>query len=140
MAEPSLKVVPGATPAADATEAAPKRRRRLSRGQLRMILLVGLPLLAAAAGLALYLGSGRYITTDNAYVGAPKVLITPDISGKTARIMVKEGQTVKAGDELLEIDPQPFKLAVQQAEAETRQCPHRIHHLEIERAIAYPAG
>ena len=48
---------------------------------------------------------GRYITTDNAYVGAQKVLITPDISGKIARVMVREGQHVKAGDELFEIDP-----------------------------------
>ena len=52
----------------------------------------------------IYLGCGRYITTDNAYVGAPKVLITPDISGKVSHVMVREGQTVEAGDELFEID------------------------------------
>src|SRR6185312_5707518 len=64
-----------------------------------------------------YLGSGRYITTDNAYVGAQKVLITPDISGKVSRVIVREGQHVKAGDELFEIDPVPFRIAVTQAEA-----------------------
>ena len=45
------------------------------------------------------------------------MLITPDISGKTARVLVREGQAVKAGDELFEIDPQPFRLALKQAEA-----------------------
>ena len=45
------------------------------------------------------------------------MLITPDISGKTARVLVREGQAVKAGDELFEIDPQPFRLALDQAEA-----------------------
>ena len=70
-----------------------------------MILLVVLPLIAVAIGAFFYLGSGRYISTDNAYVGAQKVLITPDISGKIARIIVREGQHVKAGDELFEIDP-----------------------------------
>ena len=71
-----------------------------------------MPLIAAAIGFAMYLGSGRYITTDNAYVGAQKVLITPDISGKIARVLVREGQHVKAGDELFEIDPQPFRIAL----------------------------
>ena len=64
-----------------------------------------------------YLGSGRYISTDNAYVGAQKVLITPDISGKVASVIVREGQHVKAGDALFEIDPEPFRIASTQAEA-----------------------
>ena len=37
---------------------------------------------------------GRYISTDNAYVGAQKVLITPDISGKISSVVVHEGQHV----------------------------------------------
>jgi membrane fusion protein, multidrug efflux system len=114
MAEPSLKVV-GDAPAT--AETAEQPARRFSRKRLRMILLVVLPLIAAAGGLALYLSSGRYITTDNAYVGAQKVLITPDISGKVNRVMVREGQHVKAGDELFEIDPQPFRIALDQAQA-----------------------
>jgi membrane fusion protein (multidrug efflux system) len=117
MAEPSLKVVPDA-PAIDS--AAPDNKtaaKKPSRKRLRMILLVALPLIAAAIGGALYLGSGRYITTDNAYVGAQKVLITPDISGKVSRVIVREGQHVKAGDELFEIDREPFRIAVDQAQA-----------------------
>ena len=35
-----------------------------------------------SAGVTFYLNGGRYVTTDDAYVGAQKVLITPDISGK----------------------------------------------------------
>jgi membrane fusion protein, multidrug efflux system len=88
-----------------------------SRAKLRLILLVLLPLIALAGGLYLYLQSGRYISTDNAYVGAQKVLITPDISGKIARVMVTEGQRVSAGDALVEIDPTPFRISVMQAEA-----------------------
>lgn len=113
MAEPTLKLVPDAP----GTTVRARWSARMSRGMLRMTLLVVLPLIAATIGTAIYLGSGRYITTDNAYVGAPKVLITPDISGKTARVAVREGQAVKAGDELFEIDPQPFRLTLQQAEA-----------------------
>nr|WP_245303810.1 HlyD family secretion protein [Pseudorhodoplanes sinuspersici] len=87
------------------------------RARLRIILLVVVPLIAATAGFTFYLYGGRYITTDNAYVGAQKVLITPDISGKINKIYVKEGQHVAEGDPLFEIDPVPFKLALTQAQS-----------------------
>ena len=83
----------------------------------RMLLLVVLPLVAVIAGLIFYLNGGRYVTTDDAYVGAQKVLITPDISGKIEKVVVQEGQHVNEGDVLFEIDPVPFRLAVQQAKA-----------------------
>jgi len=88
-----------------------------SRASLRLVLLVIIPLIALAGGAYFYLASGRYISTDNAYVGAQKVLITPDISGKIAKVSVTEGQRVNAGDALLEIDPEPLRLASTQAEA-----------------------
>src|SRR5689334_23801287 len=92
---------------------APKR----SRGRLRLVLLVVLPLIALTVGAYFYLTSGRYISTDNAYVGAQKVLITPDISGKISKVTVTEGQRVNAGDPLIDIDAEPFRIAVTQAEA-----------------------
>ncbi len=112
MADPALKVVP-----AEADKAPKKKtlRGRISRGRLRFILMVVLPACAVIAGLGFYLAGGRYISTDNAYVGAQKVLITPDISGKIAQVFVKEGQQVKPGDRLFEIDPVPFQLALEQA-------------------------
>ncbi|HWL30975.1 MAG TPA: HlyD family secretion protein [Xanthobacteraceae bacterium] len=117
MAEPSLKVVPDTPAGTDTPASGDKPSSKLSRGRLRTILLIVVPAIAVLVGGALYLGSGRYISTDNAYVGAQKVLITPDISGKIARVTVHEGQHVKAGDALFAIDPQPFQLAVDQAKA-----------------------
>jgi membrane fusion protein (multidrug efflux system) len=76
-----------------------------------------LPLTAASIGGGIYLMGGRYISTDNAYVGAQKVLITPDISGKVIHVAVREGQHVKAGDELLTLDAEPYKLALAAAQA-----------------------
>src|SRR5215470_6188959 len=91
------------------------RLRRLPT--LRAILLLLIPALAAVLALFFYLFSGRYVSTDNAYVGAQKVLITPEVSGKVVSITVQEGQLLKPGDELFAIDPVPYRLAAQEAEA-----------------------
>jgi membrane fusion protein (multidrug efflux system) len=87
----------------------------------RPLLLVVLPLLAVIGGIVFYLNGGRYATTDDAYVGAQKVLITPDISGTIEKVVVREGQHVNQGDVLFEIDPVPFRLAVEQAKATLEQ-------------------
>jgi len=114
MAEKLLKFPDAVDPPATAKPAGLKDALRRN---LRKILLVVVPAIAAVAGLAFYLSGGRYISTDNAYVGAQKVLITPDISGKVGRIVVREGQHVAPGDILFEIDSEPFRLALAQAQA-----------------------
>src|SRR3974390_516438 len=122
MSEKALKVVPApeAKSSPDSKGEAPAKfvmGARFSRRRLRTILLVALPSIAAVLGLSIYLTGGRYISTDNAYVGAQKVLITPDISGKVVHVAVREGQHVKPGDELLTLDREPFQLALDQAKA-----------------------
>ena len=121
MSEKALKIVsaPAAKTATDVSEAPTKSglRARLERQRLRMILLVAIPTFAALVGSILYLSGGRYISTDNAYVGAQKVLITPDVSGKVVHVGVREGQQVRPGDELLTLDHEPFQLALDQAKA-----------------------
>ena len=51
-------------------------------------------------------------STDNAYVGADKALITPQVTGAIVAIHVMEGQEVKVGDPLFDIDPQPYEIAL----------------------------
>ena len=114
MAEPVLRFPGG--PSGKARETAKSLKARLL-ARRRLLLLIVLPAIVAAAGLAFYLNGGRYVTTDNAYVGAQKVLITPSVSGTIKRAMVREGQHVNAGDELFEIDPESYRLALQQAQA-----------------------
>src|ERR1700680_4634977 len=122
MADPILKFPPEqkGNPAKPRIKIAAEPRRRLMAGMRRyrrVLLLVVLPLVALMAGLTFYLNGGRYVTTDDAYVGAQKVLITPDISGKIINVAVKEGQEVATGDVMFQIDPVPFRLAVAEARA-----------------------
>jgi membrane fusion protein (multidrug efflux system) len=85
---------------------------------LRTLLIGVIPLVAVVIGLLFYLLSGRYVGTDNAAVGAQKVMITPEVSGKVVRITVVEGQALRRGDELLAIDSAPYRFAA--AEAQSR--------------------
>ncbi len=120
---------------AEAPAPAPAKTKRrsladLARQNMRMILLVLVPAIAAAAGLWFYLSGGRYISTDNAYVGARKVLITPDIAGKVSRIVVREGQHVEPGEVLFEIDPEPFQLTLAQAQAKLESVKVQLANLK----------
>jgi membrane fusion protein (multidrug efflux system) len=122
MADPVLKFPPEqkGNPAQPRTKLAAEPRRRLMAGmrRYRRVLLLGvLPLVALIAGVTFYLNGGRYVTTDDAYVGAQKVLITPDVPGKIINVAVKEGQQVATGDVMFQIDPVPFQLALAQARA-----------------------
>jgi membrane fusion protein (multidrug efflux system) len=102
-------------------EAAPDvadARRRRSRKALRKLLLIVVPAIAVAGGVYFYLQGGRFVGTDNAYVAAQKVIITPEVSGKVVSIAVQEGQAVKVGDPLLKIDPSTYQIAQQAAEAQ----------------------
>lgn len=89
----------------------PKRR------WLRLALMVSVPLLLAVVAGYFYLTSGRYIATDNAYVRQDMVSISPDVSGRIVEVNVRENQSVKAGDALFRIDPEPYRIALAQADA-----------------------
>ncbi len=122
MSEKVLKVVPApeSKTSPDLKSETPSKPGLFAAGgrkRLRMILLVAVPALAALIGIALYLSGGRYISTDNAFVGAQKVLITPDISGKIIHVAIVEGQHVKPGDVLFTLDDEPYRLALEQAKA-----------------------
>ena len=126
MADPVLKFPPEQKGKSDkpATKLPAEPRRRLLAGlrrYRRFLLLVVLPAVAAIGGLVFYVNGGRYVGTDDAYVGAQKVLVTPEISGKIDKVVVKEGQHVNQGDVLFEIDPVPFRLAADEAKAALAQ-------------------
>jgi membrane fusion protein (multidrug efflux system) len=121
MADTKLKIAPD-TRVEEQPPAGPNAPpRSLMQRYRRTLLLVVLPATALIGGLVFYLNGGRYMTTDDAYVGAQKVLITPDISGKVKKVLIVEGQHVKTGDVLFEIDPVPFQLALDQAKAQLDQ-------------------
>ena len=84
-----------------------------------------LPQIAAAATAVVLLIAGgfwladkaRYQSTDNAYVKADTVVISPQIEGTVARVLVDDNQAVQVGQVLVELDPAEVKARLAQAEA-----------------------
>ena len=83
----------------------------------RVLLMVSVPLLLAGGGLAWYIANDHYASTDNAYVQQDKVAISAQVAGEIVEVAVHENQRVKAGDLLFRIDPEPYRIALAQAEA-----------------------
>ena len=103
---------PASKPSAPPAPRPPAPAAARPRGGRRFFLLVVVPLAALALGLLWWLSGGRWVSTDNAYVGADKALITPNVTGPIVSIHVKEGQKVAAGDPLFDIDPAPYRTAL----------------------------
>lgn len=85
-------------------------------------LLMGAGILVAigAAGWV-WLTGGRYVSSDNAYVHADLLMVSTDVAGIVRDVPVHEGQAVKAGEVLYQLDPRPFEIAVAGAEARLRE-------------------
>lgn len=99
------------TSSAQAERAPGKRKRNFA--------ILFLILLAIAAGcLAWYFLYARYYeTTDDAYVNANLVTLTPQIAGTVTQVAVDEGDYVEKGQTLVLLDPSDTEIALQQAEA-----------------------
>src|SRR5580704_8548716 len=98
---------------------APKAGR--SRWSLKRLLIAGAALLflsIAAVYGNYYWTVGRFeVSTDDAYVQAHSVLISPKVSGYLSEAPVDDNQSVKAGEVLARIDPRDYQTALDQARA-----------------------
>ncbi|MGE0483010.1 MAG: efflux RND transporter periplasmic adaptor subunit [Gammaproteobacteria bacterium] len=100
------------------TETAPtpiaRRRRR------PLLLLIALLVLATAAAAGnWYWQVGRFHEfTDDAYVAAHVVAVTPQVAGTVVAVNVRDTDRVARGDLLVELDPADTRVALDGAEAE----------------------
>ncbi|MGA8193229.1 MAG: HlyD family secretion protein [Acetobacteraceae bacterium] len=76
-------------------------------------------MIAATAGYGnYYWRTGRFlVSTDDAYVQAHSVLISPKVSGYLSQAPVDDNRSVKAGEVLARIDPRDYQTALDQARA-----------------------
>jgi membrane fusion protein, multidrug efflux system len=95
----------------------------VGRGTRRWLLAALLLLLLAGAGWGWYGWSTlRFIErTDNAYVQAPLVQITPLVDGTVVEVRADDTDSVAAGQLLLRLDPTDAQLALQRSQAALAQ-------------------
>ncbi len=93
-------------------------RKRATRRMTRIMLMIVVPLIVAVVGLRIYVGGGRYVVTENAYLKAHIIVISADVSGRVVRVNVDDNQPVRPGEQLFAIDPLPFRIAVAEADAQ----------------------
>ena len=85
--------------------------------RLRRPLMIAVPVLLLLGGGAGYWADKPYVSTDDAFVRATKGSINARVSGQVVEIAVRDNQLVRKGQLLFRIDPEPYEIAVEQAEA-----------------------
>ena len=127
--------IPGKAP----RQAVPRRR-----GLLRPFLFALLPLALVGGGYE-YVDGGQVMSTDNAYVQAQSAGISTDVSGLVATVAVRNNQHVKQGDVLFRLRDEPFRIALDGAQAQlgtvrnqvlTQQASYRQALAQIDQAKA----
>ncbi|RUW61522.1 HlyD family secretion protein [Mesorhizobium sp. M7A.F.Ca.US.008.03.1.1] len=114
--KPAAAPIPAAAAVAPPVQPAPapvKKKRRLGR----FLLMVALPAALAIGGGYVWVTGGRYQETENANLQQAKVSIASDTAGRIVKVDIFDNQLVKQGDELFAIDPEPYRIALAQADA-----------------------
>ena len=79
------------------------------------------PLLVAGFFGWEWFASSREVDTSNAYVKADRVMVSSQIPGRVLTVAVAQNQLVKKGDLLFQLDAEPLRIALEQAEAKLAQ-------------------
>jgi membrane fusion protein (multidrug efflux system) len=91
--------------------------------------LVVLATAAAAGALTWWLHARKYETTDDAFIDARTVSISPQVSGAIVDVPVTDNQLVQAGGILARIDDRDYKAAFDQAKAQVEQAQANLANL-----------
>jgi membrane fusion protein (multidrug efflux system) len=86
---------------------------------------------AAALGYGAYwaLVLRHQESTDNAYVQAPMVQITPQVAGTVLAVLVDDTDVVKVGQPLVRLDPADARLTLERAESQLAQTVREVRTL-----------
>ena len=107
------------------------RRGRWSLKRLLIAAAASLFLAVAASYGDYYWTTGRFlVSTDDAYVQAHSVLISPKVSGYISEVPVDDNQAVNAGQTLARIDDRDYLTALDAARANVAAAQAAVDKLE----------
>src|SRR5260370_13927908 len=96
------------------------------RSPVKFIVL-GMLLLALATGAWAWFHFRDRVSSDDAQVDAHITAVAPKIPGNVLEVLVKDNQTVKAGDILVRIDPRDYQARVDIARSALLQAQSQLH-------------
>jgi hypothetical protein len=96
-------------------------RARGSRKLARPVLMIGGVVVVILASLYFWLQGGRIVSIDDSYIRAAKLSVATDVSGIVSKVAVKEGERVRTGQLLFQLDPKPFQIALDGARAQVAE-------------------
>jgi membrane fusion protein, multidrug efflux system len=112
------------------TEVNPTEKAPASRRKPALLAVAALTLLAGAGYGAYWWTTLRHHeSTDNAYVQAPLVQVTPQVGGTVLAVLADDTDIVKAGQPLVRLDPADARLALERAEAQLAQTVREVRTL-----------
>jgi membrane fusion protein (multidrug efflux system) len=114
-----------------AEKAKATRQRKRKRNTILMLIV---PALLLLAGGYYWLTTGASVSTDNAQVKQDIVSVSPQVSGPISAVLVENGSEVKRGQLLFRIDPAPYRVALEQAEAQLAAAKLATSQLKTEAA------
>jgi membrane fusion protein, multidrug efflux system len=85
--------------------------------RLRIILGIGVGVVVLVAGIAWWLYSRTYESTDDAQINGHLNAIASRVAGTVKAVYVENDQPVKAGQPLVDLDPSDYEVLVAQARA-----------------------
>jgi membrane fusion protein (multidrug efflux system) len=106
-----------------------RARKAESRNRFRTILMLIVPALLVLGGGYYWLTSGGSVSTDDAQVKQDIVSVSPQVNGQVVQVFVRNGSRVKRGDLLFRIDPKPYRVALEQAQAQLSTAELQTHVL-----------
>ncbi len=110
---PAAQPAIAAPPPVETLAVPPKKKSR----SLRLLLMVSVPLILVAAGGYYWVTGGRYEETENANLQQATLSIAANVPGRIVEVNVADNKPVKKGDVLFAVDPEPYKIALAQADA-----------------------
>ena len=117
------------TEALDAPKVGRKIKLPAGKGALRTILMLIVPALLLIGGGYYWLTSGASVSTDDAQVKQDIVSVSPQVNGQVVQVFVRNGARVKRGDLLFRIDPEPYRVALENAQAQLANAQLQTHVL-----------
>jgi len=91
---------------------------RITYSWIRFPLMLAVPVVLVLTAGYWYLTGARYVSTDDAYVQADKVMVSADVAGRVVSVEVRNNQQVTAGQILFRLDDRPFRIALERAQAQ----------------------